>query len=154
MKRRLAIIPMTCIALLSACGGDGETSVVHEAEGFTFAAPESVVAEPPAGGSGVLAGPGLRVAYDYGEKAKQPSAGKDDVRVSLLSIDGRNAYVEYFQDPGDRSGMPFVATLYIDDAGGGSRLAMVIRASEEDGHDVAKSIFRSVDFTVDPAGAG
>lgn len=117
--------------------------------GLVFEVPLDVLPANPGGaitGAAKLAGPGLEMVYEYSDNASKPASGAGDVRVSLLSIDGHQAYAEYFTDAGDTSGKPHVATLYVADAGSGMKLTMVIRSTDEEGMDQAKRIFRTVEF--------
>lgn len=149
MKRRSWSLSLIAAVLVAACGGAEKTQVYSTDSGLAFEVPLDVLPANPGSaitGAAILTGPGLEVVYEYSDNAKKPASGVSDVRVSLLSIDGHHAYAEYFTDPGDTSGKPHVATLYVADAGGGMKLAMVIRSTDEAGMDQAKRIFRTVEF--------
>jgi hypothetical protein len=157
MKHRVLLLFLLLpLVLLAACGGGEKTRLVEVDGRLTMKIPVDM---EPGGIQGIDSAVGrwangsLELTYDLGTHAAGPgNAGSEAFRVSLLTIDGRSATIEYYYDESGDMQRPYVAALYIADTGGGDRLAMFVRSSDENGQDRARRIFRSIEF-VDGSGS-
>jgi hypothetical protein len=150
MKRRaiLLLAPLTLLFSV-ACGGQ-DTEKLDVAGAFSIELPAEMVALETIGFdsvAGEFASAEMKLSYDFGMNAASPmSGGAESSKQSLLSIDGREATIHYYEDRNGTTQYPFVAALHVPNAPEGKRLTMFLRCAEDDCTDEARKIFRSLSW--------
>jgi hypothetical protein len=71
---------------------------------------------------------------------------KEAYRVTITTIDGKQATIERFMDPGADSERPYVAAIHFADAGEGQKLTIFGRGATEADQDVLMAIYKTVKF--------
>ena len=70
---------------------------------------------------------------------------KDAFRITLTTIDGKQATIERFMDDADPQ-HPYVAAIHFADLGDGQKLTLFGRAATEDDQDVLMAIYKTLQF--------
>lgn len=147
MKRRAIVTLVPLLLLFSvACGGQGSQEV--EIPGaLSFKVPTDLVELDTLAFdsvAGELASANMKVSYDFGSNASAPRVAGN--KMSLLSVDGRDATIHYYEDRSGSAQYPFVSALHVPEAADGKRLTMLVRCADEECGDEARAIFKSVSF--------
>ena len=139
-------------AAFEACGGDGaiDDALQVELTRLEFKIPGSLAAIAVTGDDAVVgewrsAELSLFVNLS-GSTDALGNNGKDEFRLTIMTIDGREATIERFMDPGGDATRPYVAAVHFADAGEGQQLTMFGRGATEDDQDTLLAIFRSLKF--------
>jgi hypothetical protein len=130
---------------------DARTVTVEGA--FTFKIPGDMSGVDAQGIDSIVgrfSSPAMELDYDYGAQAGPlGNDSKPEFKITLLTVDGREATIERFVDTASNAALPLVAAIHFEDTGDGNGLTMYTRCVDEDAQDLAVDIFRTIKF-IDP----